>query len=202
MLRMELSPENDNFIKLSRILVDVVARYLREYFVKLWDENYPEKWHDDVTERNITLQKLLVKKDGKKKDDIYSQKILKGDEHEWDITTSIKAILDSGFKLMEGCRPQDQRTVPLRASEEIEIIRGIRNTYYGHLSSTTCTLDEFIDIMIKVNSTVKNLFGIDAEREIYRIQLSSITPSMRNEMKKILDGIPLLFAYLFNSHSQ
>ena len=187
--KMELSPEKDHFVKLSYILLDVVARYLREYFIRLWDQKYPnEKWHDDVGKKTLKLQSLLVTKDGRQKQDPYSLKILNGDEQEWDITTSIKAIVDSGFKLIEGCRPPDQRTIPLRESEELEIIRGIRNSEYAHLPSMSCTLDEFIDIMIKVNRAANNLFGIDAEREIYRILLSSTTIPMREQVEKLLDS--------------
>ena len=187
--KMELSPEKDHFVKLSYILLDVVARYLRDYFIRLWDQKYPnEKWHDDVGKKTLKLQSLLVTKDGRQKQDPYSLKILNGDEQEWDITTSIKAIVDSGFKLIEGCRPHDQRTIPLRESEELEIIRGIRNSEYAHLPSMSCTLDEFIDIMIKVNGAANNLFGIDAEREIYRILLSATTIPMREQVEKLLDS--------------
>ena len=188
-LKMQLSPEKDNFVKLSYILLDVVARHLREYFIELWDQKYPnEKWHDDVKKRNLKLQSLLVTKDGRQKQDAYSLKILNGDEQEWDITTSIKAIVDSGFKLIEGCRPQDQRTIPLRESEELEIIRGIRNSEYAHLPSMSCTLDEFIDIMTKIKSVVNNLFGKNAVREIYRIEMSSNITQIREQVKKLLEG--------------
>ena len=186
---MESSPERDNFVKLSYILLDVVARHLREYFVKVWDQEYPnEKWHDDVAKRDLKLQSLLVTRDGRQKQDIYSLKILKGNEQEWDITTVIKALLDSGFKLMDGCRPPDQRTIPWRESEEIEIIRGIRNTEYGHISSMSCPLDEFIDIMDKIRSVAKNLFGKEAKKEIYKIEMSPITPNMGEQVDKLLEG--------------
>ena len=189
MLKMELSPEKDYFVKLSYILLDVVARHLREYFIELWDQKYPsEKWHDDVRKKSLKLQSLLVTKDGRQKQDPYSLKILNGNEQEWDITTLIRALLDSGFKLIEGCRPPDQRTIPLRESEELEVIRGIRNSEYAHLPSMSCTLDEFIDIMIKVNRAANNLFGIDAEREIYRILLCSTTIPMREHVEKLLDS--------------
>ena len=187
--QMESSPERDNFVKLSYILLDVVARHLREYFVKVWDQKYPnEKWHDDVAERDIKLRTLLVTRDGKQKQDIYSLKILKGNELEWDITTVIKALLDSGFKLMDGCRAPDQRTLPLRESEEIEIIRGIRNTDYGHTSSMSCSLDEFIHIMDKIRSVAKNLFGKEAKKEIYKIEVSPSTPNMREQVDKLRKG--------------
>ena len=189
MLKMESSPERDNFVKLSYVLLDVVARHLREYFVKLWDQKYPnEKWNDDVVKRDRKLQSLLVPKGGKQRDNIYSQNILKGDEQEWDITTLIRALLDSGFKLIEGCRPPDQRTIPLRESEEIEIIRGIRNTDYGHISSMSCSLDEFIDIMEKIKRAAKHLFGKEAKKEIHRIEVSQITPNMREQVDKLRKG--------------
>ena len=187
--KMELSPEKDHFVKLSYILFDVVPRYLRDYFIRLWDQKYPnEKWHDDVGRKTRKLQRLLVTKDGRQKQDAHSLKILNGDEEEWDITTLMHAILDSGLKLIKGCRPPDQRTIPLRESEELEIIRGIWNSEYAHLPDMSCTLDEFIDIMIKVNRAANNLFGIDAEREIYRILLSSTTIPMREQVEKLLDS--------------
>ena len=186
---MESSPERDNFVKLSYVLLEVIARNLREHFVRLWDQKYPnEKWHDDVAKRNLKLQSLLVARDGRQKQDIYSQKILKGDEQKWDITTSIKAILDSGFQLIEGCRSKDERTSPLRESEEIEIIRGIRNTDYGHISSMSCSFDDFMEIMKNIKSVARNLFGKDAEKEIYNIEMSPSTPNMREQVDKLREG--------------
>ena len=179
----------DNFVKLSYVLLEVVARHLREYFVKLWDQKYPnEKWNDNVVRRNFKLQSLLVTKGGRQKQDIYSQKILKGNEKEWDITISIKAILDSDFQLIESCRSKDERTNPLRESEEIEIIRGIRNRDYRHMSSKSCSLDDFKEIMKNIKSVARNLFGKDAEKEIYEIETSQITSKMRAQVDKLLAG--------------
>ena len=190
MFKMELSLEKDNFVKLSYILLDVVAQHLREYFVKLWDTKYPaEKWHDDVGKRNLRLQSLLAANNKKPKQDIYSQKILNGDEKDWDLTTLIRALADSGFNLMKGCRPPAQRTIPLRESEEIEIIRGIRNTDYGHISSMSCPLAKFKEIMTKIKSAAKNLFGEDAELEIYKIEISPVTQAMREQVNELLKGI-------------
>jgi len=186
MHNMESSPEQDNFVKLSYILLNIVAQHFREYFVKLWDKKYPnEKWHDDVAKRNLKLQSMLVSRDGRQKQDMYSQKILKGDEQNWDISTLIRAILDSGFKLLEGCRPPDERTSPLRESEEIEIIRRIRNEDYGHITSMSCSLDAFMDIMTEIRSVAKNLFGKDVEKKIYKIEMSPSTQSMREQVHEL-----------------
>ena len=186
---MESSLERDNFVKLSYILLDIVAQHLREYFVKLWDDKYQtEKWHDDVAKRNLKLQSLLVTRDGRQKQDVYSQKILKGDEQNWDISTLIRAILDSGFKLLEVCRPSHERSSPLRESEQIEIIRRIRNEEYGHITSMSCSLDAFMDIMTQIRSVAKNLFGKDVEKKIYKIEMSPSTQNMRVQVDKLLEG--------------
>ena len=186
---MQSSPERENFVKLSYILLDIVAQHLRDYFVELWDKKYPnEKWHDDVVKRNLKLQNMLVTKDGKQKQDVYSQNILREDEQNWDISTSIRAILGSGFNLLEGCRPPDERSSPLRQSEEIEIIRRIRNEDYGHIKSASCSSDAFIDIMIEFISVTRNLFGKDAAKKIYKIAMSPITQSMSKHVDKLLEG--------------
>ena len=201
MLTMESSPERDNFVKLSYILLDIIAQHLREYFVELWDKKYPnEKW-DDVVKRNLKLQSLLVTRDGRQKQDVYSHRILKGDEQNWDISTLIRATLDSGFNLIEGCRPPNKRHSPLRESEEIEIIRRIRNEDYGHISSMSCSLDTFMDIMTQIRSVAKNLFGKDVEKKIYRIEMSPSTQSMREQVDKLHEGNNLFLNFiLFINH--
>jgi len=187
---MELSLEKDNFVKLSYVLLDVIARHLREYFIKLWDKKYPaEKWHDDVAKRNLKLQSLLAASNKKLKQDIYSQKILNGDEKKWDLTTLIRALVDSGLNLIKGYRPPAKRTIPLRESEEIEVIRGIRNTDYGHISSMSCPMAKFRGIMTKIKSAAKNLFGEDAELEIYTIEVSAVTPAMREQVNELLKDV-------------
>ena len=197
LLKMEASPEQDYFVRLSYVLLNIVAQHLREYFVNLWDQKYPnEKWHDDVAKRNLKLQSLLLRSDGRQKQDMYSQKILKGDEQEWDISTLIKAILDSGFQLIEGCRSKNERTSPLRKSEELEIIRGIRNTEYGHISSMSCSFDEFFEVMAKIKSAARNLFGKDVEKEIYKIEISPSTPIMRELVDKLNESKLVYFIHV------
>ena len=198
MLKMESSPERDHFIKLSYILLDVVARHLRELFVKLWDKKYQnEKWNDDVEKRNRILQSLLVTRDGRQKKDIYSQKILNGDEQKWDITTSIKAIMDPGLQLIDGCRPLDQETSTLL--EKIDIIREIRNTYYGHISSMSCSLDDFCEVVDKIKHAAKHLFGREVKMKIHKIEAHQITPDMREQVDKLRKGkFHVCNKYFFN----
>jgi len=184
---MELSDEEGNFVKLVYIMFNVVQRHLSVYFVKKWDHKYPnEKWHNDVTKRNLKLGSLLKKRSGEQKLNITSQKILKGDEKEWDTTTLISALLDYGFNLIERCRPSSQRSIPLLESEQIEILRSIQ-TYFTHLSSFSLSLVEFKDKMAKIRNVGKSLFGEDVEREIYKVEVSPTTEIIRMEGKKLLE---------------
>ena len=186
---MEQSFEKDNFIKLSYALLNVVAKHLREHFIKLWDQKYPnERWHHDIAKRNLKLQNLLVTRDGNQRQDVYSQKILKGNENEWDISVLIRALLDSGFDLMEGCRNQEDRSIPLRESEEICIIRDIRNKDYAHLPGMLCSFDDFNRLMTIIKQVAQNVFGSDAAKEIYRIEVSPCTPEIRKQVDTLLRG--------------
>jgi len=182
---MELSDEEGNFVKLVYIMFNVVQRHLSVYFVKKWDHKYPnEKWHNDVTKRNLKLGSLLKKRSGEQKLNITSQKILKGDEKEWDTTTLISALLDYGFNLIERCRPSSQRSIPLLESEQIEILRSIQ-TYFTHLSSFSLSLVEFKEKVAKIRNVAKNLFGEDVEREIYKVEVSPTIEMIRMEGKKL-----------------
>ena len=182
MLEGELSSENENYRKLAYILLEIIARYLRAYFVKLWNDKYPdEKWLDDIDKRNLKFHGLLVK-------GMYTPRILNGNEQTWDTTTLTHAIVGAGLKLTEGSRPQKQRSGKLLPSEEIEIIRNIRNTFYGHVLSMSCSEEKFKDVMTSIKSVARNIFGEDAEKEIEKFENSPVTAIMRKHAEKELQG--------------
>ena len=78
-----------------------------------------------------------------------------GDEAKWDITVLVFVLLDAGLKLVEGSRQKCERKLPLRMSEEIEIIRDIRNDYYGHVKSMSSKMENFLEIMSKITSVAE-----------------------------------------------
>ena len=179
---MELSSEKKNHVKLTYVLLDVVARHLRDLFVNLWDKKYPnEKWQDDIPKRNLKLQSLLVK-------DTHIRKILYESEQNWDLTTLTQAILDSGLKLTKNCRPTDQRSSPLLASEEIEIIKDIQVSFFGHVSSMLMPEAEFKDAMRKIKSVARNIFSDDVKNEIEDVESFPITPMMTRQVNNLLQG--------------
>ena len=190
---MELSPENENHVKLSYILLNVVAKHLRTYFVKLWDEKYPdEKWMDDVVKRNLKLQSLIVK-------DAFTRKILNGNHEEWDTSTLLEVLSDSRFKLIEGYRPHGKSSNQFVASEGLEPLREIRNGLSDHVSSMAYSFEKFKETMTRIKNVARNIFGEDAEREIEELEISPLTPMMIDHLKEFLEGKLFILIYCYFS---
>ena len=168
---MELTAENSNYIKLSYIILDVVAKHLRKYFIKLWDAKYPdEKWKDDIDKKNHKFKSLLIK-------DKWKLKMLGGGEQDWDTSTLLDAILDSKhLKLMQD------------GSDEKKDIDDIRS-FYIHLLSPSWSDASFSDQMTNIKVLSKKRFGEDAEKEIGDIQHSQVTPEMKQQVEQLLKGI-------------
>ena len=178
---MKAPTEKENYVRLSYVLLNVVAKHLRRYFIKLWDEKRPsEKW-DGINNKKAKLQKLLV-------GNIAIERMLDGNEENWDTTTLLHVILDSGLKLMEGCRPHAERSLPLREGEQFEIIRGIRNSHYGHVLCMSCSDEKFKDILEDIKYVAKERFGEEVEKEIENIETSPITSSMKEDMKQLINS--------------
>ena len=167
---MELTGENNNYIKLSYILLDVVAKHLRKYFIKLWDAKYPsEKWNDDIDKKNHKLQGLLIKNQ-------YVLKMVNGNEEIWDTSTLLNAILDSNLKLMQD------------GSGEKKDIEDI-SSFYNHLLSPSWSDADFKSIMTRMQILSKNRFGEDAEKEVGDIEYSPVTPEMKQRLEQLLKGV-------------
>ena len=208
---MEFTEERMNFVKLSYILLDVVAKHLRELFIKKWNEKYPNnQWTSDATSGDFLYNELpFIKaakdaedakiakaakavKDGnkkekevKKKGNPYHDKMKTGKEEEWDITTLVKVMLDSGLNLVPGCRGMNERNPPLLVSEEIDIIRQSRNTSFGHETSMSCSPNKFATVVTEIKSVAKSLFGDDVEKEICEIENGSIDKTMIEKLVEL-----------------
>ena len=191
---MELSAENENHVKLSYILLNIVAKHLRTYFVKLWDEKYPdEKWQDDVAKRNFKLQSLIVK-------DVFTRKILNGNHEEWNTSILLKVLSDSRLKLIE-IRPHNQNSNQLIASEGLETLRDIRSAFDDHLSSMAYSSDDFKETMTRIKSVARNIFGEDAEKEIEEIESSPSTQLMTEQLKEFLEGKLFMLINCYFNHN-
>jgi len=161
-ISMALSNEKENFVKIVRIVLDVVPHYLRKLFITKWEEKYPnEKWQSNNTSGNALVAKVA------KVNNNYADKLKAGDEQQWDTTVLVYVFLYSGLSLIDQCRnPKETRIPPLRISEEIDIIRETRNEFFGHPPQMSCPSHDFTAIVDKLKSVAKNIFGADVEKEI------------------------------------
>ena len=183
---MPLSREEENFIKITRIVLEIVPKYLRKLFIEKWDQKYPNnKWQSDSASGNFLFNE--IQHAAKKRiSGVYANNMQSGKENEWDTTTIVYILLYSELNLIPQCRPNGQRSDPLLISEEIDIIRNIRNEFVAHASTTKCSFLTFLEIIWKVYSVAKNIFGADAEHEIEDLVKSQITTEVADVLKQQL----------------
>ena len=202
---MEFAEEEENFVKLSRIIVDIVPSYLRGLFRNIWDEhNKGAPWKSDEESGKCLIEKLPKVKDEKGREgrtlaskfQQYTEKLETGNENSWDTTIIVTVMSEGGLKIFE------------KYKEDLAKLRKIRNEVFAHSSSMICSLDDFTQLISKVKSTAKLLFGEEAAVRIEKIEMENIETKltkklqqqleeekarngMHNEMAKELEGKPL-----------
>ena len=183
---MSQSREKEYFIKISKILLGIVPKYLRKLFIEKWNEKYSNnKWQSDSASGNFLFNEIPnAAKNGR--NGAYANNMTSGEESDWDTTTLLYIMLYSQLNLILSCRPHGQRSVPLYISEEIEIIRKIRNEFFAHASTMKLPFRTFLEIILKLHSVAENIFGINAEHEIEDIVKSQITTEVAELLKQQL----------------
>ena len=98
------------------------------------------------------------------------QKLLAGDENDWDISALCYILLDSGLKLLKnGCRPGNKRAEPLHASEVMEKIRDVRNKVIAHVGQKSCphnVYEKYQNIVEETRIALKRELGDEAVDEM------------------------------------
>ena len=185
---MELSVEETNFIKITKIVIDTIPRYLRRCFIQQWNQKYPKsKWKSDSKSGMFLLAQLPDRIKNNKTNEISIAKIKEGNEQNWDTSTLALVMLNSGLKLIKGVRPTHERSTPLRISEGIDVIRSMRNLHFAHKSSMSCPSEDFKKIMTDIKSTARDIFEKHAEKEIGEIEKSQIETERITELRKKLE---------------
>ena len=187
---MDLSEDRERFYKLSCIVFDIVPMYLRKLFITKWNEKHDsQKWNSNLSSGNYLFNKLSPELQSRKKEDVYIKKIKEGNESNWDMTILGKVFLDYGLKLIEGPRSIEEWCYPFRDGEKVAILRNIRNQYFAHLPSMSCSADEFIEIIDKVKVAGNGLFALTFEDEIDQIQKSSIKEEKLKDIEKLINYV-------------
>ena len=160
---MTLSDEEENFMKISKIVLNIIPKHLRQLFKTKWNDKYPrEEWQSNEASGNDLMTKI------RNVNSRYAEKLKAGDEKEWDTTILVYIFLYSGLCLIESDREKIWRVgpLPLLLSEEIDILRETRNNVFGHLPNMSCSSIEYEMIEDKLKRIARKIFGADAEKEI------------------------------------
>ena len=189
MLNIMFSEEVENFVKLSYIVLDVGAKHLRKFFKEKWYKKNNKNWNSDAESGDYLLNQLSDKFKDHKNNQVYINKWKEGNEHGWDTTTLVKVMLDSGLELVEGCRPPNDRVPPLRESEQISTIRNIRNQFFAHLPSMSCSYEEFIRVLKEFRGAAKELFGEEAKNEIDEVEKSKLGTQVTDKVEVLLEDV-------------
>ena len=185
-ISMSLSRKREYFIKITKIVLDIFPNYLRKLFIEKWDEKYPNnKWQSDSASGNFVFTEIPnAAKNGR--NGVYASNMQSGNESDWDTTTLVYAMLYSQLNLIPSCRPDGQRSAPLLISEEIDIIREIRNEFFAHAANMKFSFRTFLEVLLKVHSVAENIFGINAEHEIEDLVKSQISNQVADLLKQQL----------------
>ena len=173
---MELSENESNFMKIVKIVLDIVPKYLRKCFIQQWDKRFPtQKWRSNSASGNI-LFNALPQTVRLTKNKMYMkciEKMRTGDEDTWDTTILGFAILDAGLKLINESKPEEKEI-----KEGISMIREIRNNCFGHQPEMSCSTPAFLKAIADLKSAPGNIIDDDAKKEINDIVSSNIMQKM------------------------
>ena len=152
-------------MKLSYIILDIVANHLRTYFKSRWNERH-EMWRSDSNSGNQLLDSLG--EGFRKSNKSYMKKIQTGNEQLWDTTILCKIFLYSDLKF-------EQNSFEYTT---IDNIREIRNDFFAHSVSMACSDVDFEHHVKIIESSLKNLLVKDAVCKISAFAKSPITKKM------------------------
>ena len=160
---MLLTEEEKNFMKLTQIILDVIPKYLRKLFIKLWNDKFhTTTWNSDSASGESLWSAIPVEIQNDKRrcpQDVQS-KLLTGNEESWDATLLIFLLLHFKLNLIENCDP---------TSERIENIRVIRNTFFGHAAKLTLSDADYLIISNELRYNALLVFEDDSIDEICTI---------------------------------
>ena len=184
-----LSDEQNNFVKLARIVLDIFPDCLRKLFKSLWDKKHQPKEWCSGRESDVLYSELPdgVKGAARKKGIL--ERLEKGNDKKWDTSTAVFVILDAGLKLVDDkCRDGKEWSPPLSRSEKIRTLQNIRNGVFGHPESMSCSSDIFDETISKIKSISEGIFSEDAIKKIDEIVNSCIEIEDYNKLKQDMKG--------------
>ena len=187
---MDLTKDQENFIKLVKIIVEIVPKHLRALFITNWDAKFPSQpWANNATSRQYLYNAIpqSVKQIQAKFNITLQKMILAGDCKTWDPSALFFVLLYAGLKITDKCRPRNQRAYPFTVSECIDRLRELRNEFFGHVVNMSVSDADFGKISTEIKGIIKDVFGTGAEDEIDQVINAQVTSQLSHELKSKLD---------------
>ena len=186
---MDLTSEQENFIKIVKIIVEMMPKHLRDFFITSWDAKFPtQPWANDATSGQYLYNAIpqSVKKNQTKFNITLQQMILGGDCETWDPSALFFVLLYAGLKITDKCRPRNQRAYPFTVSENIDRLRELRNVFFGHVINMSVPDADFGKISTELKEIIKDIFGTIVEDEIDQIINAQMTSQLSHDLKSKL----------------
>ena len=186
---MELNDEEEHFVKLVKIIIDVLPKHLRAFFVNKWNTKYPtNQWTNDAASGQLLHDAIpqRVKRNRLSFPNPIQQMILTGDIETWHYIALFFVLLSAELKLIDPPRPMNHRNPPFNESENINRLREIRNTFFGHVPNMSISAAEFRIISAELKAIAKDVFGNGAEKEIHQIVNSQLKTTVSEQLESQL----------------
>ena len=137
-----LSVDEENFLKLTRIILDELRGKLRNLFINEFARKYGFPYGDDPASGMFFLSNVLQQ--NRSRDAAVRDKIQNGDSGQFDCTTLFYCLLHSGALLQPTMRPRNSRTHPYNSSELLDMLREHRNMF-AHSTSAEINQTDFVN---------------------------------------------------------
>ena len=161
---MELSEEEANFVKIVKIVLNVLPKYLRKSFINIWNRKHPdENWKSNEESGNFILNALpeKVRDTNNKMHKVYINKMMTGNEEEWDTSVLGFIIIDSGLKLIDESIQEDKLI-----KEGFFKAKEIRNSSYAHADKMFCSNANFAKTIADLKCIPGGIINEEAKQEI------------------------------------
>ena len=116
-----MKPEEENFLRLVRIILRDIQSKLRDLFRSEFAAKYGMPYADNAASAQFFLSKVTGG------NNIVKAMIQNGDSEDFDCTTLFFCLLYSGAGLLPPMRPANTRVAPFNSSELVDQLREQRN---------------------------------------------------------------------------
>ena len=151
-----MKPEEEDFLRLVRIILRDIPSKLRGLFRSEFATKYGRSYADDAVSGQFFLSKVTGRFN------VAQAEIQNGDSADFDCTTLCYCLLNPGAGLLPPMRSTNARVAPFNSSELVNQLREQRNLV-AHSSKAEVTKLDFIRGVIKLREIYAKLGWMDTD---------------------------------------